>query len=556
MDFSQLALLMVAAATSGVVAKLLKQPLIIGYLFAGFLLSFFGVLEDVHVYEGLGQVGVALLLFLVGVEMNIKDIKSIGKVAVSTGIGQILFTSFFGFLLSLSLGFSTLSSVYIAIALTFSSTIIIIKLLSEKGDLNSLYGKISVGFLLVQDLVAILILVALAGLQTGEVSLQSYVFVLLKALGLFAFIWFLSTKVLHFLYTKIFDSSSELLFIVTIAWALGLSAFVGGPLGLSLEIGGFLAGLALSSLPEHLQIASRTRPIRDFFLTIFFIILGTNLVVANIASILVPAIIFSLFVLIGNPIIVLVIMGVLGYKKKTSFSASFTVAQISEFSLILMSMGLVLSHISEREVATLVLVGVITMTLSTYMILNSEYIYLKIKNLLNIFERKNVVEEANLTENYFKDHVILVGADRTGEVLLPFLKKKFNLVVVDLNPEVVSRLTKKGTAAVFGDITDEEIQEAVSLKKAKTVISTTFSVADNTLLLRDLKLLKSKAKFISKARTFSDAFKLYEEGATYVLVPEVLAGEHIRHLVKTHGSGKRLEKSGKSHHKRLKKLFK
>lgn len=553
MVFSQIALLLVVAAIFAILAKFLRQPLLIGYLFAGLLLAFFGFIQDGEVISNLGKIGVTLLLFLVGLEMNLKELPTIGKAALLTGVGQIIFTSVVGFLIALALGFGIMPAIYISVALTFSSTIIIIKLLSEKGDLGTLYGKIAVGFLLIQDFVAVLILMFLAGVKGGEAGLGEFVFVGIKALTLFSLVWLLSQKILPRFYEKFLSSSPELLFVGSLAWALGVAALVGGPLGFSFEIGGFLAGIALSSLPEHLGIASKTRPLRDFFLIIFFLALGTNLLVSNVVSILTPAIIFSLFVLIGNPLIVMVIMGLLRYKKRTSFLASVTVAQISEFSFILMAMGQGLGHVTSSEVSLVILVGVITMTASTYLILGSGKIYSKIKNLISVFERARTQEEVLLPKSDFSDHIVLVGAGRTGKILLPYLRRKdLPFVVIDYNPKIFAALSAEGTPVIFGDVEDTEIMEIAKIETARMVISTISNLSDNLPILEYVRNLKSKPLVILRASTKEDAVKLYEAGATYVLVPEIMAGEYLRHIFLAHGLGEEmLKKMGKGHFKRL-----
>lgn len=555
MTYEHLAVSVVVAAVFAFVAKLLKQPLIIGYLLAGVVLGVLGFSGGEGGLQGLGTIGVALLLFLVGLEMNISELPSIGKVALLTGIGQIVFTSSVGFLLSSVLGFGFREAIYIAIALTFSSTIIIVKLLSEKNDLNSLYGKISVGFLLVQDFVAVLILMFLGSLGRGEFNPLMLGLTLIKLAVLCAVLFIISKKILPGLFKRYLDSSTELVFMFSIAWALGVSAFVGGPLGISIEIGGFLAGLSLSSLPEHLQVASRTRPLRDFFLTLFFIVLGANLVIGNIGVILIPALIYSLFVLVGNPIIVMIIMGIMGYKKRTSFSASMTVAQISEFSLILMAMGASLGHVGGQTVALIVLVGVITMTASTYMILNTEYIFSKISRLLQIFERKNTHEIKLHAARELEGHIVLVGCDRTGSIILNFLSKKaHDYVVVDHNPRVARSLSAKNIPVVFGDIEDEDVAEEAKLGKAKLVISTTSNFHDNLVLTDRLKLSEAKPVIILKATSKRDAMELYDRGASYVVVPEVLAGEFIRQILgkfKGNYSGKKMFNIRKKHFDRL-----
>ena len=553
MGLNEIALLLVTGAGVGIVARLLKQPLLIGYLFAGLILAYFGIVKDHEALAGLGKVGVALLLFLVGLEMNVRELPSLGKVALTAGIGQILFTSIIGFVISLALGFSIIPSVYIAIALTFSSTIIVVKLLSEKGDLGSLYGKIAVGFLLVQDFVAMLILMFLSGLKSGGFGLMNFLGIGIKVVILFASVWFLSKKVLPILFEKVVGAGSELLFIASIAWALGIAALVGGPLGFSFEIGGFLAGLALSNLPEHLGISAKTRPLRDFFLTIFFLYLGTQLLIHDISSIIVPSLIFSAFVLIGNPLIVLSIMGFMRYKKRSSFLASVTVAQTSEFSFILMAVGSAMGHVGKSEVALVIIVGVITMTMSTYLIQNSERIFLKLKNILSIFERKKTREQAFWEDKEYSGHIVLIGCNRVGGTILPYLRRnKYVVLVVDHNPKVFTMLTAEKIPVILGDIEDEEILEMAKINKAQMLISSIPELSDNLVLLEFIRELSRKPPVIIKAQSRSDAIKLYEKGANFVLIPEVVAGEFLRHIFISHGlSEDRIKQMGKSHYKRL-----
>lgn len=554
MEFTQIAALLVVAGIFGIAAKLFKQPLLVGYLFAGVVLGIFGIVSDLEVFSVMGKIGVTLLLFLLGLEMNIREFPSIGKVALITGVGQILFTSTIGFLIALSLGFSVLPSIYIAIALTFSSTIIMVKLLSEKKDLASLYGKIAVGFLLVQDFVAVIIIMFLAGVGNGKISASEFGVFALKAILLLASVWILSKKVLPSFFEKIIAGSPELIFITSISWALGIASIVAGPLGFTLEIGGFLAGLALSNLPEHLQIASKTRPLRDFFLIIFFLLLGAQLsVTGGVAPIIVPSLVFSIFVLIGNPIIILCILGMLGYRKRTSFMAGLTVAQISEFSLILMAMGLTLGHVSDNEVSLVVFVGVITMTISTYAILGADIIYSKVRKYLNVFERKVTKESVYIDKKDFRNHIILVGCDRTGKSLAAyFVRKNIDFLVVDFNPKIVRRLTAEKIPVVFGDINDSDIIEAASVDKASMVISTISNYSDDITLLEYIRSLKPRPTTIFTAQTKFEAVRLYENGADYVVVPEIVAGDYIRHLFEIPGMGKnRLVKMGKKHFNRL-----
>jgi len=554
MEFSQIAALLAIAGIFGIAARFFKQPLLIGYLLAGLFLGITGLVNDTHAISSLGQIGVTLLLFLLGLEMNLAELPSIGKTALMTGIGQIAFTSTIGFFMARVLGFEVLPSLYIAIALSFSSTIIMVKLLSEKKDLSSLYGKIAIGFLLVQDFVAIAILIFLSGIGKGDIGIAQYIAITVKAITLFIVVWILSKRLLPIIFDRFIATSPELLFIVSIAWALGFASLVAGPIGFTLEIGGFLAGLALSNLPEHLQIASRARPLRDFFLTLFFLYLGTQLVVGSgVLAVMPSVVLLSVFVLVGNPLIVLIIMSFLGYKKRTSFLAGLTVAQISEFSLIIMIMGKSLGHLTQEHVAMIVMVGVITMTISTYLILGADKVYKYVKKYLSIFEKSGKREKAYVVESKLEDHIVLVGCDRTGKTIaVYFLKKNIPFLVVDFNPSVFTKLTAENIPVIFGDITDEEIIEASNLEKARMVISTTSNMEDNLTLIAHLKSVRNAPVSVFTALMRNEAVKLYEAGANYVIVPDVVAGDHIKHILRAYGTrGKRLAKAGKLHFNRL-----
>ncbi len=529
----------ITASVFGFFARLLKQPLLIGYLFGGLALALTGAFsgENRTILESLSQLGITFLLFLVGLEMNVRELPTVGRSAFIIGLGQIIFTTIFGYFISILLGFDTITSLYIGICLTFSSTIIIIKLLSEKKDLNALHGKISIGLLLVQDLVAMLILMFLSGFQSSQIDTFTFFWVLIKGFALFAVIYFLSKFVLNKLFDKIATISSELLFIGSLAWALLVAVIVSSPqVGFSIEIGGLIAGLALANSSEHLQIASRVRPLRDFFITIFFLLLGAKMVIGVTPDLIIPAGILSIFVLVGNPLIVIILMGILGYKKRTSFLSSVNVAQISEFSFIVIALGEKLGHVQSSAVGLVTLVGVVTMTTATYLILNGHIIYRQIQNLLSVFERKHTRESAFIRTEEFSNHIVLIGADRTGLALVPALRKREErLLVVDFNPEVVGRMESEGIAAMYGDIADIELLDMLNINESKLLISTINSLEDNLILLEQLKKRKGRTPAIFVVSAPTDALKLYDAGADYVVVPRITSGEHLAHVLNTHG---------------------
>lgn len=535
--FLEVTIVILLASLLSIGFRFLKQPPILAYILAGVLigpLALFKV-NNQEVLQVMAEFGITLLLFMLGLELKISDLKSVGKISLITGIGQILFTSAIGYVISLTLGFSSIASLYISIALTFSSTIIIVKLLSDKKDLNSLYGKISIGFLLVQDFFAILALIMLSGFNTSDgtaLSFLSFVQVIIKGAILFAAIIFLSKKILPRMLNKI-SYSSETLFLFSIAWAFGMAALVSSPrVGFSIEIGGFLAGLALANSNESFQIVSKIKSLRDFFITIFFVILGTKMVFAGFSDIWFPAIVFSLFILIGNPLIVMVIMGLLGFRRRTSFLAGLTVAQISEFSLIVIFMGSKLGHVSTEIVSLVTVVGVITFTFSTYMILNGNKLYKILNPYLRIFERKTVKEKI-LDLGELKDHIVLIGANRTAQTLINEIKNLDDkVIVVDFNPDVIEDLKEKNLSVLFGDISDLDIQEKVQLEKAKLVISTVPDIEDNLILIERMNYVNKFSKIIVVAQDRQDAKALYKAGADYVVLPHLAGSRQIAKILK------------------------
>ena len=374
--FLQLSFVLVLATILGIVAKTLKQPLILAYIFTGIIVSLFGVFREIDkgTLDLFSSLGIAFLLVLVGVELKLDDLKFVGKTAIYTGLAQIFFTALVGFILIGALGFSTIASAYMALAITFSSTVIIIKLLAEKHDLQSLYGKITIGYLLVQDFVAILALMVLSGFGAGG-SPSSLAILLIFTKGLFLVgLAFIAAKtVLKFLFS-LTSASTELLFVSAIAWAFLLAA-IGGALGFSIAIGAFLAGVAIASSPYRIQISARVKPLRDFFTIIFFILLGASMSSGASHVLISQVLILSVFILIGKPLIVLAVMLTLGFRNRTSFLVAITGAQISEFSLILLASGAAVGHVGAGALSLVAAVGIVTITLSSYLILHGDRIY-------------------------------------------------------------------------------------------------------------------------------------------------------------------------------------
>ncbi|MFP4523452.1 MAG: cation:proton antiporter [Candidatus Nanoarchaeia archaeon] len=508
--------------------RLIKQPAIIGYILSGILAGpvVFNIINATQTFATFSQIGVALLLFFVGLNLNPKVIKDTGKTSLITGLGQVIFTTSVSFLLVYLLGFSQTTSLYIAIALAFSSTIVIMKLLSDKKDLESLYGRISVGFLIVQDFIAIFVLLLISSLSEGSNVGSLAVQTILKGLGAMILLFILTKYVLPKI-TTIIAKSQEFLLLFSISWCFIISSAFHF-LNFSIEAGALLAGVTLSMSPYHVEISAKMKPLRDFFLILFFITLGSQMLFANILQNIWLIAGLSLFVLIGNPIIVMALMGILGYTKRTSFLSGLTVAQISEFSLIVVSMGVAVGHVSVEILSLITAVALLTFTGSTYMIMYSEKLYFFLSPFLSIFERKGQKVDQHKYHKDVNHEIILFGYNRIGYDILHSLKKlKKNFLIIDYNPEVIADLSKQGYDCRYGDAQDFELLNEINFKKAKMVISTVPSVDSNLLILSKARQENKNSIIAVVSHQIDEAQRLYEAGATYVIMPHFLGGKHF-----------------------------
>lgn len=535
--FLEISLVILITTLIAGLMRILRQPLIIGYILSGILIgpAFFHLsLHAGETMDVFAHIGIALLLFTVGLNLNPRVIKEVGKVSLITGLGQVLFTSLVGFVIGLLLGFSVVSSVYIAVALTFSSTIIIMKLLSDKGDTETLYGRISIGFLLVQDLVVVLALLIVSSLSEGFQLNSLLTGVLLKGVGLVAAVLLIGAYVLPSVMKRI-ATSQEFLLLFSIAWCLALSS-LSYYLDFSIEIGALLAGVSLAMTPYNLEVSSKMKPLRDFFIVLFFILLGSQMAFADIQQYIPAIVIFSLFILLGNPLIVMIIMGVLGYTKKNGFLAGLTVAQISEFSLIFVALGVSVGQVQSEVLNMVTVIGLITIAGSTYLILYADQIYDRISDLLSVFERKGEKVDAKSTHHEGQYDVILFGYNRIGHDLLNiFKKKRKKVLVVDYDPEVIEELEAIGVDCLYGDADDVDFLDELKLDTVKLITSAIPDVDTNLLIVDKALQVNKKVITIVVGKKVREAVQLYDLGVSYVLMPHLLSGNHLSELVMKNG---------------------
>jgi Kef-type K+ transport system membrane component KefB len=523
--FAEIALLLVITAMAGMAAIRLRQPVMIAYIIVGIAVGPAGaaLVQSHDEIDLLAQVGIAVLLFLVGLKLDLTHVRHIGAVALATGLGQLAFTILFGFGLILLLGKAWVEALYVAVALTFSSTIIIVKLLSDKRELDSLHGRIAIGFLIVQDIAVVLAMMAMSALGSGTDAgvwrVASELIGRVAAAGVLLYVtmrWVLPRLV------RSMARSLELLLVFAIAWGTGLAA-LGEWAGFSKEAGAFLAGFSLASTGYREAISARLTGIRDFLLLFFFIDLGARLDLSTLGTETWPAVVLSVFVLIGNPLIVMAIMGYMGYRKRTGFLAGLTVAQISEFSIVFVAMGISLGHIGVEALGLTTLVGLITITLSTYMILSSQALYERLAPLLRPFERRRPYRELAVEQRAAprgQPDVLVFGLGRYGKRLTRRLQEHGLAVLgVDFDPELVQALGDTDLLVRFGDGADPTFLDSLPLAGAGWVVSTLPDIDSNRALLHALYEHRYGGEIVVVARDEAQGAALWQAGVPIVLYP-------------------------------------
>lgn len=525
-----LALIIIVATVGALIARWLKQPIIPAYIIAGILLGpIFGLITDTDLITVYAEIGIAFLLFIVGLELDLDRIKSIGWVASAGGLLQVGITFVIGFVGTLVLGFGPLQASYLGLVVAFSSTFVVIKLLSDSHEIDSLHGRIIIGMLLIQDILAVLALSVFSSLDALSPSI--FVMAVLKGLSLFILAWLLA----HHIVPQVFHfaaKSNELLFLSSLAVMFSFS-IAAELLGYSIAIGAFIAGITLGNLPYQVEIIGRVKPLRDFFATLFFVSLGLKFIITDFNGFLGPLTVVVFMVIILKPLILMMIGSAFGYTLRTSFLTGLTMGQVSEFSLILLLQGMNLGHISQKLFSFVVLVTMFTIATSSYFIKYDDFIYKTIGKRFRFMERFGAQkrEMANLPKKNYD--VLLVGCDRAGSVVLNELQDQKNeTLVVDFNPELLRKLIRKKVSCIYGDIMDPEVIEHIPFKSLWLTVSSIPDYHVNKNLIRLVKHHTKKCLVFVTANSPKEALDLYKHGADYVILPHLLGGEHVALMLK------------------------
>jgi len=522
-------IIILAATILAYLASFLRQPKIPAYILAGMIIGplGLGLITNQGIISTLSELGIAFLLFIVGMEIDLRRLKDIGIFSVIGGSIQVSAMFVLGFLASTAFGFSNLEGIYIGLALALSSTMVVIKLLSDRNQLDTLHGRLTLGILLVQDLIIVLALSLLPNI--GGLSINPLVMSIFKAIGLISISIVFSKYILPVIF-RYATRSQELLFMTAVAMSF-LFAGLAMNLGFSPAIGAFIAGVGLASFPYNLEIIGRIRSLRDFFSTIFFVSLGMQINFMGLGAILFPLLAFVFLVIIVKPIITTLLCILFGYEDRTSFFVGVELGQISEFSLILMAMGVSLGHISPNLLSITTVIAIITMTLTVYFIKYDNTLYKALAGHLFKFISPIPVKSKKVYEHLprqLQDHVVIFGCHRMGLGVVTRLKKLHkDLIVVDYNPDVIQTLIQEGIPCMYGDMGNMEILERLNFENAKFVISTVSTEAENTLLIEVGKAKNPNLTIIVRAHTYDGALRLYHKGADYVIIPEQLGGKTL-----------------------------
>jgi len=525
--FLQLAIIVTIAAFAAFIARLLKQPQLMAYVLVGVVIGpVFHLVTDTSIIQSMSTIGIAFLLFLAGLEVDLKKLKDVALVSTLGGSIQIALLFLFATLISLALGFVYKEALFIGLILAFSSTMIVMKFLSDKRELNTLHGRIIVGILLIEDVFAILALSILSSMNGMESSLM---LALLKFISFFVIAYLCSKFIFPYIF-KFAAKYQELLLITSLAICF-LFSITFHYMGFSVIIGAFVAGLTLGNLAYNYEIIGKVKSLRDFFALLFFVSLGMTLSLGVFKNLILPLVVFLLFILVLKPFITMTICSVFKYTKKPSFTSAIYLTQVGEFSLIIATQGLFVGLISQDIYSFVVILALLTITFTSYLTKYNNFIFKILERPLRIYDTFNT-EGLEYLPTSVKPSVVLCGHNRVGySILKSFKSIKKKVLIVDYNPEIISRLFKGGYHCIYGEVDDDEILARMNLKGLKQLISTVPSVDSNKYLIKKTRAANKRAKILVTASNIEDALRLYKAGADYVILPHFLGGKHVADLI-------------------------
>lgn len=538
---SDIAVCIMVAWLLAITAQLLRQPLILAYLVAGFAIGPIGLgfIENESSIETISELGLILLLFMIGLEIDLKKMMSAGKSILLTSVVQIIGCCGLGIWFFWEIGFPLrkghLDAVYLAVAAALSSTVIIIKILYERREIDTLAGRITIGVLVIQDLFAILFLAIQPELKEPSALLA------FRSLGkvviLVAVAFVASRYVLPSLFRAV-ARLPELVLVGALSWCFLVSGLANA-LGLSREMGALIAGVAISTFPYTLDVTAKVTTLRDFFVTLFFVALGMKIPKPTLPFLQWAGMV-ALFVVVSRLITVFPTLYSMKQGHRASLLPAINLSQISELSLVILALGLQAGDISSRTIGVAAYAFAFLAILSSYGMANSEALLKTGSRLLKKFGLKDLDDTGPAFEAVGSPKIFLLGFSWTASSLLEEVGRHSpelltELAVVDFNPQVHHELRRRGVNAIYGDISQRETLAHAGVGQAEMIIctlpNTVLKGSNNLRLLQQLREISPKAHIIVHADLFADVPRLYEAGASYVSVPRLIEATDLRAVI-------------------------
>ena len=517
------------------VAHLTRQPLILAYLGAGVLLGQnmgLGWLDDVQSIETIAEIGLILLLFMIGLEMDLKKIHEAGKTVVLTGVVQVTVCALlgWGFFRWLGVGGGQFDVLYLAVCAAMSSTLIVIKLLHDNLELDTLPGRITLGVLVLQDVTAILFIAVQPNLQSPQFLPVVWSFV--KGIGLVALAFAATRYVLPPLFRSI-AKSPELILAGSLAWCFLLVA-AADLAGLSRSMGALIGGVSISTFPYSPDVISKLTSLRDFFVTLFFVALGAEIPQPT-PQLLAAAIGCAVFIQVSRYVSVTPLLLALRRGHRVSLIPAINLANVSEFSIVIAAMGLKSGHISHDAQTLIIITFALSATLTTYKITYNYPIQQFISRLLKHCGVRDL-DQAEQFAAEKRPRLMLLGFAKVASSLLEEIERhapalKQDIGVVDFNPETVHELRQRGIHVHYGDISHADSLRHAGIEHAEVILSTIpdhyLRGINNLRMVQMLRRLNPKAAIIATAETLKDAREVYAAGAAYVSVPRLEVADDL-----------------------------
>lgn len=549
--FLELSIVIVVGAVVAIVMRLLRQPLILGYILTGILVgpAAFNLIH-LDTFDAFANIGIALLLFIIGLGMNVAVIRRLGMTAFIAMGANFVAVGTAAFVVGSLLGLGRTAALVTALCLLFSSTIIIVKVLSDKKEQNRLHGQIVIGILLLEDIVATFALLFVAG-NPGSTGLSHLGILAIEGALLLLFLALMSNFVLPRI-ARFMASSQELLFLFAVGWGFGVASLFQAA-GFSIEIGALFAGVSLAGLPYAQEIEARLKPLRDFFVVLFFIVLGKSLSLDGISEAILPALALSTVVILVKPITTLAMLGSLGYSKRVSFMSAVNLSQISEFSIVLSVLAINNGLLQKQTGTVVTLVAIITIAASSYLTQHDNGLFKIFSKVhLGFFERP-ITGKRREKRRQQPYQLVLFGYTRGGhEFIKTFQNLKKRYVVIDYDPSIIDLLQQKRIPCLYGDAADTELLDEIGIQSSKLVISAINDFETNEQLVRHMNLLNPEAVFVCNANSYEEALQLYELGSSYVIIPHHASSEHLGALIARNGIDRRhFDRYRTQHLKRL-----